>query len=310
MRAGLLGLGKYVPPTVLTNEDLEKRIDTSDEWIRSRTGIEERRIADNETNTSDMAYEAAKEALESANIRPDQLGLILVATVTPDYTFPSVSTMIQERLGAKNAAAMDVSAACAGFIYGVVTAKQFVESGAYEYVLVVGVEKLSKIVDWEDRNTAVLFGDGAGATVVGKVSEGRGILSFELGADGSGGKHLCHKEFIEMNGREVFKFAVRQMGESALSVAEKAGLSKDDVDYLVPHQANIRIMEASRERLGLPVEKMSKSVHKYGNTSAASIPISLTDDLAEGRVKDDDVVVLVGFGGGLTWGALCIKWGK
>ncbi|WP_040758320.1 beta-ketoacyl-ACP synthase III [Sporosarcina newyorkensis] len=310
MRAGLLGMGKYNPPHVLTNEDLEKRIDTSDEWIRTRTGIEERRIADDDTNTSDMAFEAAKEALASAEIRPDQIGLILVATVTPDYTFPSVSTMIQERLGAKNAAAMDVSAACAGFIYGVVTAKQFVEAGTYDYVLVVGVEKLSKITDWEDRNTAVLFGDGAGAAVVGKVSEGRGILSFELGADGSGGKHLCHRDFIEMNGREVFKFAVRQMGESALSVTEKAGLTKDDVDYLVPHQANIRIMEASRERLGLPIEKMSKSVHKYGNTSAASIPISLTDDLAEGRVKDDDVIVLVGFGGGLTWGALCIKWGK
>ncbi|PIC62788.1 3-oxoacyl-ACP synthase [Sporosarcina sp. P13] len=310
MRAGLLGIGKYVPPTIVTNADLEKRIDTSDEWIRTRTGIQERRIADETIDTSDMAYEAAKDALEAADIQPDQLGLILVATVTPDYTFPSVATMVQERLGAKNAAAMDISAACAGFIYGIVTAKQFVESGAYDYVLVIGVEKLSKIVDWEDRNTAVLFGDGAGATVVGKVSEGRGILSFELGADGAGGKHLCRKEFIEMNGREVFKFAVRQMGETAVSVAEKAGLTKDDVDYLVPHQANIRIMEASRERLGLPIEKMSSTVHKYGNTSAASIPISLTDDLAEGLVKDDDIIVLVGFGGGLTWGGLCIKWGK
>lgn len=310
MRAGLLGMGKYNPPQVVTNEDLEKRIDTSDEWIRSRTGIEERRIADDTISTSDMAYEAAKQALESAEISADQIGLILVATVTPDYSFPSVSTMIQERLGAKNAAAMDISAACAGFMYGVVTAKQFVESNTYDYVLVVGVEKLSKITDWEDRNTAVLFGDGAGATVVGKVSGDRGILSFELGADGTGGKHLRHDKFIEMNGREVFKFAVRQMGESALAVTEKAGLTKDDVDYLIPHQANIRIMEAARERLGLPVEKMSKSVHKYGNTSAASIPISLVDDLAEGRVKDDDVIVMVGFGGGLTWGALCIKWGK
>ena len=310
MRAGLLGMGKYVPPTVVTNEDLEKRLDTSDEWIRTRTGIEERRIASDDIDTSDMAFEAAKEALQSADIRADQIGLILVATVTPDNIFPSVATMIQERLGAKNAAAMDISAACAGFIYGVVTAKQFVESGTYDYVLVVGVEKLSKIVDWEDRNTAVLFGDGAGATVVGKVSEGRGILSFELGADGSGGKYLHHDKHLEMNGREVFKFAVRQMGETAVNVAKKAGLTTDEVDYLVPHQANIRIMEASRERLGLPVEKMSKTVHKYGNTSAASIPISLTDDLAEGRVKDDDVIVLVGFGGGLTWGGLCIKWGK
>lgn len=310
MRAGLLGMGKYVPSTVVTNEDLEKSLDTSDEWIRTRTGIEERRIASDDINTSDMAFEAAKNALQSADIRADQIGLILVATVTPDTIFPSVSTMIQERLGAKNAAAMDISAACAGFIYGVVTAKQFVESGTYDYVLVVGVEKLSKIVDWEDRNTAVLFGDGAGATVVGKVSEGRGILSFELGADGSGGKHLHHDKYLQMNGREVFKFAVRQMGETAVNVAEKAGLTTDEVDYLVPHQANIRIMEASRERLGLPVEKMSKTVHKYGNTSAASIPISLTDDLVEGRVKDDDVIVLVGFGGGLTWGGLCIKWGK
>ena len=195
-------------------------------------------------------------------------------------------------------------------MYGVVTAKQFVESGTYDYVLVVGVEKLSKITDWEDRNTAVLFGDGAGAAVIGKVSEGRGILSFELGADGSGGKHLYQDEKLIMNGREVFKFAVRQMGESAESVIEKAGLTKEDVDFLIPHQANIRIMESSRERLGLPVEKMSKTIHKYGNTSAASIPISLVDDLAEGKVKDDDVIVLVGFGGGLTWGALCIKWGK
>lgn len=310
MRAGLIGVGKYVPPAVVTNEDLEKKIDTSDEWIRTRTGIEERRIADDETDTSDLAYEAAKAAIASAGIEPEQLGMIIVATVTPDQPFPAVSTMLQHKLGAKKAAAMDLSAACAGFMYGVVTAKQFVESDAYDYVLVVGVEKLSKVTDWQDRNTAVLFGDGAGAAVVGKVSEGRGILSFELGADGSGGKHLYQDEFIRMNGREVFKFAVRQMGESALAVTEKAGLTKDDVDYLIPHQANIRIMESARMRLDLPAEKMSKSVHKYGNTSAASIPISLVDDLEAGRVKDDDVIVLVGFGGGLTWGALCIKWGK
>ena len=310
MNAGLIGIGKYVPSHILTNADLEKRLDTSDEWIRTMTGIEERRIADDSTDTSDMAYHAAVDAISHAGIKPEEIGLILVATVTPDRPFPSVATMIQERLGAKNAAAMDISAACAGFMYGVVTAKQFVESGVYDYVLVVGVEKLSKITDWEDRNTAVLFGDGAGAAVVGRVSEGRGILSFELGADGSGGKHLYQDKYLHMNGREVFKFAVRQMGESAINVIEKAGLEKEDVDFLIPHQANIRIMESSRERLGLPVEKMSKTVHKYGNTSAASIPISLVDDLAEGRVKDDDILVLVGFGGGLTWGALCIKWGR
>ncbi|MCM3711183.1 beta-ketoacyl-ACP synthase III [Sporosarcina luteola] len=310
MNAGLIGIGKFVPSQVVTNHDLEQRIDTTDEWIRTRTGIEERRIADDNTNTSDMAYEAAVSAIENSGLHPEDIGMIIVATVTPDRPFPSVATMIQERLGAKNAAAMDVSAACAGFMYGVVTAKHFVEAGTYEHVLVVGVEKLSKITDWEDRNTAVLFGDGAGAAVVGKVSEGRGILSFELGADGTGGKHLYQDKYLHMNGREVFKFAVRQMGESAVSVTEKAGLTTNDVDYLIPHQANIRIMEASRERLGLPIEKMSKSVHKYGNTSAASIPISLYDDLQEGRVKDDDIIVLVGFGGGLTWGALCIKWGK
>ncbi|WP_342512937.1 beta-ketoacyl-ACP synthase III [Sporosarcina sp. FSL K6-1522] len=310
MNAGLIGMGKYVPSGVLTNADLEKRIDTSDEWIRTMTGIEERHIAGDSIDTSDMAYHAAVDAIANAGITPEEIGLILVATVTPDRPFPSVATMIQERLGAKNAAAMDVSAACAGFMYGVVTAKHFIEAGTYDYVLVVGVEKLSRITDWEDRNTAVLFGDGAGAAVVGKVSEGRGILSFELGADGTGGKHLYQDRYIHMNGREVFKFAVRQMGESALSVIDKAGLTKKDVDFLIPHQANIRIMESSRERLGLPVEKMSKTIHKYGNTSAASIPISLIDDLADGKVKDDDILVLVGFGGGLTWGALCIKWGK
>ena len=310
MNAGLIGIGKYVPSHVVTNADLEKRMDTSDEWIRTMTGIEERHIADDSINTSDMAYNAALDAIAHSGIKPEDIGLILVSTVTPDRPFPSVATMIQERLGAKNAAAMDISAACAGFMYGVVTAKHFVEAGTYDHVLVVGVEKLSKVTDWEDRNTAVLFGDGAGAAIVGKVSEGRGILSFELGADGTGGKHLYQDKYIHMNGREVFKFAVRQMGESALSVIDKAGLTKEDVDFLIPHQANIRIMEASRERLGLPVEKMSKTIHKYGNTSAASIPISLVDDLAEGKVKDDDVLVLVGFGGGLTWGALCIKWGR
>lgn len=310
MNAGLVGVGKFVPSHIVTNEDLEKRMDTSDEWIRTMTGIEERRIAADDMDTSHMAYEAAQNAIKDAGVNPEDIGLILVATVTPDRPFPTVSTMLQEQLGMKNAAAMDISAACAGFMYGLVTAKQFVESGSYDYVLVVGVEKLSKITDWEDRNTAVLFGDGAGAAVVGKVSEGRGILSFELGADGTGGKHLYQDEYLVMNGREVFKFAVRQMGESALNVVEKAGLTTDDIDYLIPHQANIRIMEASRERLGLPVEKMSKTIHRYGNTSAASIPISLVDDLAEGKINDGDVIVFVGFGAGLTWGALCIRWGK
>ncbi|MFB3162795.1 beta-ketoacyl-ACP synthase III [Neobacillus sp. 179-C4.2 HS] len=310
MNAGIVGIGRYLPEKIVTNADLEKIMDTSDEWIRTRTGIEERRIADDNTNTSDMGFAAAQKAIQDAGITPEDIDLILVATVTPDQPFPSVACMLQERLGAKKAAAMDVSAACAGFMYGIITGKQFVESGAYKHVLVVGVEKLSKITDWNDRNTAVLFGDGAGAVIVGEVSEGRGILSFELGADGTGAKHLYQDEYIIMNGREVFKFAVRQMGESCINVLEKAGLTKEDVDFLIPHQANIRIMEASRQRLELPVEKMSKTVHKYGNTSAASIPISIVEEIEAGRIKDDDLIVMVGFGGGLTWGAIAIRWGK
>lgn len=311
MRAGALGVGRYLPEKVVTNLDLEKQMDTSDEWIRTRTGIEERRIAGDDVNTSDMAYEAALKAIENAGTKAEDLDMILVATVTPDRPFPSVATILQERLGATKAAALDLSAACAGFMYGMVTAKQFIENAGYQQVLVVGVEKLSKITNWNDRNTAVLFGDGAGAMVLGPVDESKGILSFELGSDGSGGNHLYQAEDgIHMNGREVFKFAVRQMGESSINVLEKAGLTKEDVDYLIPHQANIRIMEASRQRLELPIEKMSMTVNKYGNTSAASIPISLIEDLEAGRIKDGDLLVMVGFGGGLTWGAIAMRWGK
>lgn len=312
MNAGFIGVGRYVPEKVVTNFDLEKIVDTNDEWIRTRTGIEERRIAGDDVNTSDMAYEAAKQAIEHAGISPEQIGLILVATVTPDQPFPSVACMLQHKLGATNAAAMDISAACAGFMYGAITAQQFIATNTYDYVLVIGVEKLSKITDWSDRNTAVLFGDGACAAVMGKVSEGRGILSFDLGAKGAGAKYLYEDEnqHIVMNGREVFKFAVRQMGESALKVVEQAGLQKEDVDLLIPHQANIRIMNSARERLGLPEEKMSSVIAKYGNTSAASIGNALVEELENGKIKDDDLLVLVGFGGGLTWGAIALKWGK
>jgi 3-oxoacyl-[acyl-carrier-protein] synthase III len=310
MNAGVVGIGRYLPDKVVTNFDLEKVMDTSDEWIRTRTGIEERRIASDDVDTSDMAYGAAKKAIENAGIKPEEIDLILVATVSPDRPFPSISCMLQEKLGAKKAAAMDISAACAGFMYGIVTAKQFIETNVYKYVLVIGVEKLSKITDWNDRNTAVLFGDGAGAAIIGPVSGSRGILAFELGADGTGGKHLYQDEYIIMNGREVFKFAVRQMGESCINVLEKAGLKKEEVDFFIPHQANIRIMEASRQRLEVPEEKMSKTVNKYGNTSSASIPISLVEELEAGKIKDDDVIVMVGFGGGLTWGAIAIRWGK
>lgn len=310
MNVGILGIGRYIPEKVLTNHDLEQIVDTSDEWIRTRTGIQQRRIANDDIDTSHMAYEAAIKALKNAQVAPEEIDLILVATVTPDRSFPSVACMIQERLGAVNAAAMDLSAACAGFIYGMVTAKHFIESGTYNRILLVGAEKLSKIINWQDRNTAVLFGDGAGAVVIGPVSNGRGILSFELGADGTGGKFLYRDQFVVMNGREVFKFAVRQMGQSCVNVLEKAGLSKKDVDLLIPHQANIRIMESARERLELPEEKMSKTIHKYGNTSSASIPISIVDELEAGKIKDDDLLIMVGFGGGLTWGAIALKWGR
>ncbi|MEH7347971.1 beta-ketoacyl-ACP synthase III [Gottfriedia acidiceleris] len=311
MNAGILGIGSYVPEKKLTNYDLEQMMDTSDEWIVSRTGIKERRIASDEQDTSDLAYEAAVEALKDANVKAEELDLILVGTVTPDRSFPSVACVIQEKLGAKNAAAMDISAACAGFIYGVVTAAQFVNTGTYSRILVIGAEKLTKIVNWEDRNTAVLFGDGAGAAVIGPVSEGRGILSYELGADGTGGKHLYKGgDHLVMNGREVFKFAVRQMGDSCESVLKLAGLTKEEVDFLIPHQANTRIMDAARERLQLPKEKMSVIIDRHGNTSSSSIPIALVEEYKKGNVKEDDVLVLVGFGGGLTWGAIALRFGR
>ncbi|WP_416151266.1 beta-ketoacyl-ACP synthase III [Salipaludibacillus sp. HK11] len=310
MRAGIWGMGKYIPEHVVTNRDLEKKIDTNDEWIRTRTGIEERRIASDEIDTSHMSYYAALDAIDKAGIEPEELDMIIVATVTPDQAFPSVSSMLQNQLGATKAAAMDVSAACAGFIYGIVTGKQFIESETYKHVLVVGTEKLSKITDWNDRNTAVLFGDGSGAAVLGPVDDDHGILSFELGSDGSGGDHIKMEDYLQMNGREVFKFAVRQMGESAINVVLKAGFTKEDVDFLVPHQANIRIMEAARQRLDLPIEKMSKTVDRYGNTSSASIPLSLVYDLENGNINDGDLVVLVGFGAGLVWGAVALRWGK
>ena len=311
MNVGILGTGHYIPTKVMTNHDMEKIVDTNDEWIRTRTGIEERRFAEDDIDTSDMSYHAALGALEEANLSPEDIDLILVATVTPDQSFPSVACMIQDRLGATNAAAMDLGAACAGFVYGIVTAEQFIRAGAYKHVLVVGADKLSKIINWEDRSTCVLLGDGAGAVVLGEVSEGKGILSFELGSKGAGGKDLfLNKQgYMEMNGREVFKFAVRQMPESTVNVVEKIGLDKQDVDYLIPHQANIRIMDAARERLGIPPEKMATTIKKYGNNSSASIPMALSEAVKNGKIKDDDLIVVVGFGGGLAWGAAAIRWG-
>lgn len=311
MNVGIIGVGHYLPDNVLTNEDLEKMVDTNDEWIRTRTGIEERRIAPDTIDTSDMAYFAAEKAIEDAKLTAKDIDLILVATVTADVPFPSVACIVQEKLGAFNAAAMDIGAACAGFIYAVDTAEKFIKSEQYKNILVIGSDKLSKITDWTDRNTCVLLGDGAGAVVVSEVSENRGILSTELGADGSGGDHLRQNSdgFLSMNGREVFKFAVTQMPESSINVIEKAGLAKEDVDYLIPHQANIRIMEAARKRLDIPEEKMATTIAKYGNNSSASIPIALSESLNNGKINTDDLIVLVGFGGGLTWGSIALRWG-
>lgn len=312
MNAGIIGIGKYIPEKILTNLDLEKILETSDEWIRARTGIQERRIAAEEVGTTEMAYEAGKVAIENAGLHASDIDMIMVATVTPETSFPTVSCKIQEKLGAVKAAAMDMSAACSGFIYGLVTASQFVNTGTYKNILVVGVEKLSKITDWNDRNTAVLFGDGAGAAVVSSVSDGHGLLSFELGSDGSGAGLLYsdEKQLLRMAGSEVFKFAVRQMGDSSVNVLRKAGLGKEDVDLLIPHQANIRIIESSREKMNLPKEKVMYTIEKYGNTSSSSIPIALCEAVESGRVKDGDNIVMVGFGAGLTWGAICLKWGR
>ncbi|WP_096200612.1 beta-ketoacyl-ACP synthase III [Bacillus sp. FJAT-45350] len=307
---GIISVGKYVPENIVTNKDLEKTLNTSDDWIQSRTGIKERRIAPDDMKTADMAYYSALEAIENANIEPDMIDLIVVATATPDYPFPSVACMVQERLGASNAFAFDMSAACTGFIYALVTAQQFIQSGNHQYALVIGAEKFSTVLDWTDRNTCVLFGDGAGTVLLGPVSEGNGILGYELGSDGSGGKHLYIDNVLGMNGREVFKFAVRTLGESANNALIKAGLTNNDIDFLIPHQANVRIIESARERLGLSEDKVSVTVDKYGNTSAASIPLSLYEEVENDKIKDSDIIVLVGFGGGLTWGSTVLRWGK
>jgi 3-oxoacyl-[acyl-carrier-protein] synthase-3 len=322
---GILGTGKYVPDRVLSNADLEKIVETNDEWIVSRTGIKERRIAAEHQASSDLAYEAAVIALRNSGISAEQLDLIIVATITPDKSFPSTACILQDRLGAKKAAAFDLSAACSGFIYGLANASNFIATGTYQYALIIGAECLSRITDYSDRNTCILFGDGAGAVVIGAVPEGRGFRSFELGADGSGGELLringggsrCpaspqsleeKQHFIYMEGREVFKFAVRIMGGAAEEALRKAGLTKADIDLLVPHQANVRIIQSALERLSLPEDKCMINLDRYGNVSAASIPIALAEADELGRIKEGDCVVLVGFGGGLTWGASVIVW--
>ncbi len=322
---GIIGTGSYLPEKVLTNKDLENMVDTTDKWIVSRTGIRERRIAAEDQASSDLAVEASRKALEAAGVTADQLDLIIVATVTPDMMFPATACLLQDRLGAKKAAAFDLSAACSGFLYGIATASQFIQSGMYRYALVVGVDCLSKITNWEDRNTCVLFGDGAGAVVLGPVEEGSGFLSFELGADGSGGDLLKQPaggsrlpasrdtvdgrlHTISMAGREVFKFAVRVMGNAAEEALAKAGMTKEDIDFLVPHQANTRIIDAAVKRFGLSEEKVIINLDRFGNMSSASIPVALDEALHQGRIKKGNTLVLVGFGGGLTWGAAVLKW--
>lgn len=325
MNVGILGTGSYVPEKVLTNLDLEKIVETSDEWIVSRTGIKERRIAAREQASSDLAYEAAIKALEKARISAEELDLIIVATVTPDHSFPSTASVLQDKLGARHAAAFDLSAACSGFLYGLVTGAQFINTGSYKHVLVIGVETLSKITNWKDRNTCVLFGDGAGAVVLGPVEEGYGLLSFELGSDGAGGNLLKQPaggsripstsetlneglNYIHMAGSEVFKFAVKIMEQASIRVVEKAGLKKEEIDFLVPHQANLRIIDYAIRRLDLNENKVMINLDRYGNMSSASIPIALDEALSDNKIKDGDNVILIGFGGGLTWGAAVLRW--
>lgn len=323
---GIAGMGHYVPEKVLTNSDLEAMVDTSDDWIVTRTGIKERRVAAEHEAASDLAYEASVKALRNAGITADQLGLIIVCTLTPDVMVPSTACIIQDRLGARQAAAFDLSAGCSGFVYGLVTGANFVAMGAYDYVLVVGAEVLTRVTDYTDRNSCILFGDGAGAAVLGPTEEGRGIQSFELGADGSGGQHLRAAlvggsrypkaedlpegvtHHIWQNGREVFKFAVRIMETATENVLAKAGKTKQDLNLLVPHQANLRIIQSAMNKLELTENKVMINLDRYGNTSAATVPIALSEAVEQGRVKEGDTLVLVGFGGGLTWGAVCLTW--
>lgn len=323
-RSTILGTGRYLPDKVLTNFDMEKIVVTSNEWIISRTGIETRHMAAPEEATSDMATEAAKIAIKKAGLAVDDIQLIIVATVTPDMAFPSTACIVQANLGATRAAAFDIEAACSGFLYGLATADAFIRSGMYRHVLVIGAEKMTSILDWNDRNTCVLFGDGAGAAVVGPSTGEEGILSTILGADGEGGKFLSqpaggsrkpasletiqnNEHTIDMAGTDVFKFAVRIMGNASVEAIEKAGLSIEDIQVLVPHQANMRIISAAAKRLSLPMEKVKVNLNHYGNISAASIPIALDEALEEGMIKKGDNVVLTGFGGGLTWGSAVIR---
>jgi len=321
----IAGTGMYVPDRVLTNQDFERMVDTSDEWIRERTGILERRIAAPDQASSDLALLAARRAMTMAGVSPDDLDHIIVATTTPDRILPSCACTLQLKLGATRAASYDLFAACTGFVFGLGVAQGLIGSGVADTVLLVGVETLSRIVDYTDRNTCVLFGDGAGAVVLKACAPGDGLLAIDMHSDGqlgdvlevaAGGSRLPasaetvrdHKHFIAMRGKKLFPFAVRSMDESLRIVLDQAGLVADDLDLVIPHQANQRIIDAVRERLGLSEEKLVANIQRYGNTSSASIPISLDEVVRSGRLKPGDHLGLCAFGGGATWGAALVRW--
>ncbi|MDX1951752.1 MAG: beta-ketoacyl-ACP synthase III [Verrucomicrobiota bacterium] len=318
-------VGSYVPETILTNADLEKMVETSDEWIRSRTGIQERRVAGKEEFTSDMAAKAALLAMERANVRPEEIDLIIVATITPDTLFPSTACLVQRRIGAFRAAAFDIEAACSGFIFALEIGQQFIMSHTYDTVLVIGAEKLSSIINWKDRNTCVLFGDGAGAAILRNRAEAHGLLTACMGSDGSkadllampGGGSKCPAtlesvsaglHFLRMDGKETFKNAVNAMWTAAQEALRRCELDISQITCVIPHQANQRIIDAVAERLGATPEQVFVNLHKYGNTSAASVAIALDEAVQTGRIKRGDLILLVVFGAGLTWGAAVIEW--
>jgi len=319
--AVITGWGKCVPPAVLSNADLETVTDTNDEWIITRTGIKERRIS--HVDTSDMAAVAGLRAVAAAGLEPDDIDLILVATCTPDRLIPSTATLVQDKIGAGHAAAMDLNAACSGFIFGLVTARQMIGAGGFDRVLLIGAEKLHYFLDFTDRSTSVLFGDGAGAVVLEGSDEDAGVLAFELGSDGSAAEILCvprsgtegvpavdRRTVVKMEGPEVFRRAVSAMGDASTRVMEEAGLGLEDVDLLIPHQANIRIIDATARRLKLDPAKVFVNIASYGNTSAATIPIALSEAMEEGRIAPGSNIVFAAFGGGLTWAAAAYRWGS
>lgn len=325
LRARIISTGSYVPESIITNHDLEQIVATSDEWIMERTGIRERRIADTSQAASDLAYEAAQRALKHAHLKPKEIDLVIVATCTPDMPFPSTACILQDRIGAKHAAAFDINAACSGFVYGLHVANSLIKTEAHKRILLVGAEVLSKVTDWQDRATCVLFGDGAGAVILEGTKEKRGIISTHIRSDGSlgdlimlpggGSRFSCSREsilkrlhFIKMKGNETFKVAVRTLAELAAQTLEENRLDPSKLSLLIPHQANLRIIQATARRLNLPDEKVFVNIEKYGNTSAASIPIALDEAVNAGRVNDGDNILLEAFGGGLTWASALLKW--